>query len=559
MQKLNFNLKNLIFSFLTTPDLTHVINISRNFHTYIHKYNPLVNNDSLKIFSFLYNLRNIKSSEKDHSKQYINHYRGVDLFFAVLKRFENINIIDIANGFVLYFNCHRLENGSNKIYLDFSNEHIEEILLLKKIVIQLDKEKFIYCLHFSVDFYSHSNIIVEILKNVRYIQYIDKNNSFLFDFLLKNEIEVFLNKFNGSNYELKSAEKYFKKFPNNVDKIESINLNNSDEDCGKEILVNNSQSIKKMKIKGNDLRILDTYFSEGLNNLKKIYLTDHEVIAFNSKFFQKIKCIRNINSVGLLTKKINLESLNIKNEKVSHILNFKDTLKKLRITYNKKFLFFDEFLKFENLKILEINFLGSEDKFYFDKFFKINCCNLWNDILSLFSVVLRNNKKNNLKNIFVECSKIDLLHELFDYLENGENNSLLHEIKRIKLTDTLKYQITKFRKKVYFENLNELEIDTSEYYPLLRYTKNLDRLIIKNSSNKHDVRILKEIIKLNLRLFYADFCDVDEFFKILRENLKSFKNLVYIHISNTNSTKYDYLEDIKSLNPFFLKIKYNDF
>jgi hypothetical protein len=66
---------------------------------------------------------------------------------------------------------------------------------------------------------------------------------------VKNEIEVFLKKFNGSNYELKSAEKYFKKFPNNVEKIESINLNNSDEDSGKEILVNNSQSIKKMEIK----------------------------------------------------------------------------------------------------------------------------------------------------------------------------------------------------------------------------------------------------------------------------------------------------------------------
>jgi hypothetical protein len=186
MEKLNFNLKNLIFSFLSTPDLTHIINISRNFHACFYKYNPLVNNDSLKIFSILYNLSNIKSSEKNLSKQYINYYEGVDLFFAVLKRFGKINIIDIANGFVLYFNCHRLEYGSNKIYLDFSSKHLEEILLLKKIVIQLDKEKFIYCIKFSVEFYSHSNSLTEIFKNIRYIQFIDKDNCFLFYFLLNS-------------------------------------------------------------------------------------------------------------------------------------------------------------------------------------------------------------------------------------------------------------------------------------------------------------------------------------------------------------------------------------
>jgi hypothetical protein len=645
MNELNFNIQNIIFSFLDFFDIIHTININKKFRSLIYKYNNLYHKDSLKVFCFLYNLRNIKNSDNKNSF-FINYYRNVCLFSAVKKRFSNIDLDDIANGFYLYFNIHRKEYNYNKIHLNlnslfaekrlsninlnniprlynnfteeynnkidlelnslfaekrrsyinldyipnqyprfynyFKHEYDDnkinfnldlkkaEFLLMLKIIKKLDQEKFIYIITFPDHMNSNTYYLLRIFDNIKYIECFDGiEKKYLFNFLGENNIKVFFTKKNNFlNFEnrkqIESANKYFQIFPNNIEQIDIRYLKYFYERSGLDILLNNSDSIKKISFKRNladyFLGLVELY-PDLLKNLKKIHFINPDPYFFIYKFIKDRKTSLKLSLrkyVKFLDPELNLESLELKNVKPSRFLPFKDTLKKLRITtsHKKKIFSYNKYLVFHNLKILEINFSFIKDKFYFDKFFKINCHNLSKNVLSLFIIVLRNNE-NELRNIFVESTKIDILNEAFDYLESSEFNSISHQIKGIKLTDTSTNNIGKFSSKIYFENLHEIEIEDYELYPIIRYTKTLDRLILKDHNKFAETSMFNELKDKNLRMFEAYYVDADRLYKVIKDNLANFKNLIYIRIHKTTISQFfykTYIEELQYLNPIFLEV-----
>jgi hypothetical protein len=379
--KLNFNLRNLIFSYLSTLDQIHISLTNKNFHSFIHKFNAsLTNKNTMKIFSFLFNLRNIKNQIHRYRKHYINYYRDSCLFSNCLKRYSEFPLEDIVNGLVVYLNYYREEFCKNKIKLDFNQFKDKKfITLVNNIVRKLDKEKFVYFFEFDyINDFLHLFLdpeFLEIFLNIKNVKdYFYSKYKIVRETLHERNIKVYFERIRDQiwfsypvdvyTYLQKTHNKESIKFIIFYDYLKSLDLDNL-LNLIKECELCECPNLKTRKfiyLFDEKSKNFDTNNSENkILFLKKFQKKGDVFIHFFSyNNFKKIK--------KLLNSKIDN-----KIEYVSYFKKFEENVRKMYFKFNLKpnFKYF-ELAVFKNLQKLQIFYPPYSKKvFAFDKFLQV--------------------------------------------------------------------------------------------------------------------------------------------------------------------------------------------
>jgi hypothetical protein len=579
-QNLNFNLKNLIFSYLNILEILPFYNLNRTIRIYFEKHHK-INEKVLKIFLFLHNLQNFKNYrnfntnifdrlEKDH---YINYYEECSLFSSVFRKFTNYPREDVINALILYVNGYCQLFNFRNLKLNFNDW--DEIQYMQLIVPLLNKEKFIYYVDpGELDFEKDENDLLFIFKKIKFVNFLTSAKG-LFIFLNKNKIELNFKRY-VINYKdilheknslgKVSMKNYFESFSNHSEYLDwedvtedSLNLDSNHQGNfdSLDLIKNNTESIKLIdNLNSKNLDKFDKLYPNGLKNLKKIIINpDYEKdINFESIIFKRIAKLEGLYNVPenvekFIRSNLNIEKLGEVRDSIIRYLKCTQNIKKIELYVLRTTQNLSHLLNLKNLKQITIRFPNNSvnnDTFLFDKFFKLSSCTKTDMYIfkNLFTNIISNNG-DKIKNCYVKTSSVFILNLFVNFLISSNLNYLLDEIKAICVTDRVD-DITLFIESKIFKHLNYLEIHHHTLIPLVNYVESLDKIYLNYKiSNWNDghFNLLKDkrlkMIKIFIILSESDLIDY------LMRNLEHFKLLLYLSYFYQNGTKIK--EDISNI------------
>jgi hypothetical protein len=154
-EKLNFNLKKLIYSYLETYDLLTVYHLNKNFRKHLPDSATKFNRDNVKVLAFALSLKNKNSYlEKHYFINYLRDKNIIPIIISYMKGIQNLPEQEILIGIANYFKICQEKFKEKNLKLNFDDNPTIMIALTKL----LDKEKFIY-----------SAIFEEILNEEEYL------------------------------------------------------------------------------------------------------------------------------------------------------------------------------------------------------------------------------------------------------------------------------------------------------------------------------------------------------------------------------------------------------
>jgi hypothetical protein len=576
---LNFNLKNIIFSYLNNLDYLHLYFTNLQIRSLLIKLNKEINKHSIQVFIFLLNLRNFKSFlnlqtddyySKVDNKHFLNYFEKCPLFSATTKKFSKFPYNHIVSGIVFYLNAYRDEYGFKNIKLNLNDN--EELNHTKHIVSKLDKEKFIYCIVTDEieKLKIQDSVLVSIYENLKYVKVLAMNKNF-FSFLNKYNLELYFKWYN-MNYLIPHEEKisikiYFQNFPNHTEFLNWDEITRENSFDNLDLIKNNKESVRKINnLNSSFLEEFDNIFPLGLKNLRKITIVDKDLINCHSKIFASVKKLKFLDGVdskliSMLKTRGDVESLEYVNKNVFKNLKCTESLKKVKIILQNTSTILQDLSKFKNLQKISLNFdyssIFCQKIFSFDKFFELKNYKLINNLaLSLLSKIITNNNEK-IKNCCLISSEISDFHKFLDFLEQNNHQKVVKELKSIIINNPVDDKKI-FRRKKYFNNLQYIEIGDSSLLPILNYTHTLDRIYINSSETEWKYYKLNYLKNKYLRMIKFRIIKADVLFDFIQKYFEHFKFLTYISIYRKyyeNPLADKILKTVINLDPLFMNLR----
>lgn len=531
---LNFNLKDIIFSFLNNLDLLHVYHSNTSL---LKKYEN-INYESLKIFIFMVQLKNKKIS---HEKFVINYLDNESLILKIYNYFiDTHDPKHISQGITIYLEYMYECFSEKNILINFTNKM--EVEIFSKILEKLNKKfeyKF-YFNNFSKSTRNQFSLNPSFFENMKIIYLMSLSSQENF-----NELNNYLININ-PNLNIKEkiySSKYYNwgqyehgdiSIFNNQKKIRGIH----------EFSIRNNSDLGREEI-----REFNEKVPEGFENL--IYLkiaSGCAVYNYDCVIFKHLQILK-----GLMIADLNLS-------KVKNLFHTLKNLIYLKVDlFSNKFIFED--IKFENLKKISINYIRDNfnlnliDKFlhlekihikyqtsfsfkikenllrfdlceYMDKANNYESMNLALKILEKIdhkfkSMIFRTNKIEDL-NFFMEyLEKFNLIH-----IKDKIISITLYEYPNDSSDDNEK--ICPFNSRFNFNHLQCLDIANFEDLNFLKYVNSLDKIIIRTvkefRENLFDLLKEKKISNITITRDNSNY-NIMQYFDKNSEHFKSLRNL----------------------------------
>jgi hypothetical protein len=585
-EALNFNLKKIVFNYLSPIDLVKICFLNLRTRKLITKFYNNITVEVIKVFLFLNSLKNFnffkRNNNKSH-KYHINYLEEFPLFSITIQKFPDLKLENIINGIVYFVNSYLEVFRFKTLLIDFSDPL--EVEIFKSLVTKLNREDFFYTLEYKrklnyTNDPSFKADLLLILKNIKFV-YNHISNFNFFEFLLHNKIEVYIYKskseFNPKSYQ-NDVRKYFVKYPNHqmdycITYLDLISFNPF------EILRLNSKCIKKIQFRSipfeKDIKEIEKNLPEGLQNLTKIKFSKCAPTFLESVIFKKVKSIHmdcisfNHMNTLLFNSEVNENENSLTGCSKSNLIIDKIKKIKLHMEDHNKFNQFpfcnfknlpkemniNALLYFKSLKKVSILYPDTKGSFYFwlDKIFMINNFNNFDaEILNLLTMILKNNSDNK-EDLIIDCNSIKIIKSFFLFLSNHNYCHIKDRINGLRLLDS---DPTNEKFDVNFEKI--LSLETSNL-SILKNFKLVDRLYLEKSDFIYDQdSLLNPILCMKVKVLKINYDDKFRILNLICNNINKFHFLNILELPKILyefSIVKNYLESLIIMNLLYLKIK----
>lgn len=594
LSRLNFNLQNIIFSFLNISESLIIFNLSKKIRQTATKFKKFEKNCT-KILKEIYILKKIDYfTTENHTKVSINYLENNSILNLMYLKYpetcKSEIMIDFIYSSVFFILNYNLKWLNFYIYEEF------DVNFLKEIVKHLDKEKYKFYLHFREDKLlapENNHNLLEIFKYIKYAECKLAPQELLQEFITNKLDIVFLHeKFYNFTIEnqiyFKSPSNHLYEYRPKWDVSSFVKKNEESKHIQIQfpILHHNQESIKKIYLEDDVedafFKKFDKFFTQPLKNLKTLDIKGDRI---HNK--HKLKIFQNVSKIIFSPfRQLSTHNFKVFTEFIENFPNFnnleassylfsqiKDSdpkifnnLTTLKVNIdNGRFSFpFDCLTECKNLKKLIVNQYPTKSNlcFKFNKFLYIS--NLakfkFPSVLKILKNLLENNT-NDLNNSFLEINELSIFHDLLHFLKSNNFNFVFKKISSLKFHGKFKLKDINQNYFNIFEKIEYLEIACLSYFKILEYFSKINTLnLIIHKNSDDDLTQLKKFVKIKdiAAIKVLDHTSIS-FMKFYIQNIGDFKSIKYLEIDNTRShltsDNLHYLNLVSSITLDSFKIK----